>query len=229
MGINEHIKCTQFPCKDANHRSYAIPDKALDPEKISIIMISEATPPNLNDYYYSRGSPLFQRTTVQAFRDAGANVASIKDVIKIGVYLTTAIKCGKTGYSIQTSTIEECSRILEEELSQFPNVRAFMLMGDVAIKAINFIAKRAGERRVIPAGPTYKIRKGEYYFQGRRAFPSYLQAGPSFFIEKVKRKMIAEDIAAALTVVLQFKPNNISRFNAAGKVRVHPPDCGTLR
>jgi hypothetical protein len=28
--------------------------------------------------------------------------------------------------------------------------------------------------------------------------PSYLQAGPSFFIEKSKRRMIAEDIAAGL-------------------------------
>jgi hypothetical protein len=31
-------------------------------------------------------------------------------------------------------------------------------------------------------------------------FPSYLQAGPSFYIEKTKRRMIAEDIAAALTL-----------------------------
>lgn len=48
--------------------------------------------------------------------------------------------------------------------------------------------------------PTYKIRGGEYYFRGARVFPSYLQAGPSFFIEKSKRRMIAEDIAAALAV-----------------------------
>jgi hypothetical protein len=32
-------------------------------------------------------------------------------------------------------------------------------------------------------------------------FPSYLQAGPSFFIEQSKRRMIAEDIANALTLV----------------------------
>jgi nicotinamidase-related amidase len=30
-----------------------------------------------------------------------------------------------------------------------------------------------------------------------RAFPYYLQAGPSFFIEKSKRKMIAKDLSAA--------------------------------
>jgi hypothetical protein len=53
---------------------------------------------------------------------------------------------------------------------------------------------------VISAGSTYKIRGQEYFFRGARAFPSYLQAGPSFFIEKSKRKMIAEDIAAALKI-----------------------------
>ena len=54
--------------------------------------------------------------------------------------------------------------------------------------------------RVIPAGSTCKIREQEYFFWGTRAFPSYLQGGPSFFIEKSKRRMIAEDIAAALSL-----------------------------
>jgi hypothetical protein len=34
-----------------------------------------------------------------------------------------------------------------------------------------------------------------------RVFPSYLQAGPSFFIEKSKRRMVAEDIGVALRLV----------------------------
>jgi uracil-DNA glycosylase len=74
-------------------------------------------------------------------------------------------------------------------------------MGDVAIKAINSIAKRNGEPRPIPAGSTYKIRGDEFSFRGKRVFPSYLQAGPSFFIEKSKRKMIAEDISAAMELI----------------------------
>jgi hypothetical protein len=71
-------------------------------------------------------------------------------------------------------------------------------MGDVAIKAFNAIAKRQGEPRVIPAGSTYKIRGGEFTYHGRRVFPSYLQAGPSFGIEKSKQRMIAQDIANAV-------------------------------
>lgn len=119
----------------------------------------------------------------------------------MGVYFTTAVKCGKTGYGIKSSTVEECSILLEKELKLFPNVKVLMLMGDVAIKAINSIAKRNGESRVIPSGATYKIRKGQYMFQNKRVFPSYLQAGPSFFIEKSKRRMIAEDIASALALI----------------------------
>jgi uracil-DNA glycosylase len=91
--------------------------------------------------------------------------------------------------------------LLEKELALFPNVKVLMLMGDVAIKALNYIARRAGEERVVPAGSTYKIRNQKCFFRGMRVFPSYLQAGPSFFIEKSKRRMIAEDIASALRLV----------------------------
>jgi uracil-DNA glycosylase len=195
------VGCVKFPCADVRHECYVIPNIDVQPEAIAVVMISEAAPPALADYYYAGGDALFQQTTVQAFNDAGAKVSSIQEIVDRGVYLTTAVKCGKTGYGIQTSTVKECSLILEKELALFPNVQVYMLMGDVAIKAVNTIAQRAGEGRVIPAGSTYKIRGAAYFFRGKRAFPSYLQAGPSFFIEKSKRRVIAEDIAAALGLV----------------------------
>ncbi|UCB42355.1 MAG: uracil-DNA glycosylase [Dehalococcoidales bacterium] len=198
MQISHHISCEEFPCIDVKHECYIVPDVDLNPNEISIVMISEAAPENPDDYYYAGKDSLFQQTTIQAFNDAGADASSIQDILDMGVYLTTAVKCGKTGYGIKSGTIEECSKILEKELALLPNVKVFMLMGDVAIKAVNYIARRAGEGRVIPAGSTYKIRGQEYYFRGRWAFPSYLQAGPSFFIEKSKRRMIAEDIREAL-------------------------------
>lgn len=201
MRVSKCVKCEGFPCVDVDHECYVIPDVEVKPDDVSIVMISEAAPTNPGDYYYAEGNPLFEQTTVQAFNDAGVDVSSIQDILDLGVYLTTAVKCGKTGYGIKAGTIRECSRILEKELALFPDVKVFLLMGDVAIKAVNYIAKRAGEGRVIPAGSTYKIRGQEYAFRGKRAFPSYLQAGPSFFIEKSKRRMIAEDIAAALRLL----------------------------
>jgi len=201
MRVSKSVGCDKFPCADVNHECYIVPNIDVNPDDISIVMISEAAPANPGDYYYAKGDSLFQQTTVQAFNDAGANVSSIQDILDLGVYLTTAVKCGKMGYGIKASTIKECSLVLERELALFPNVKVFMLMGDVAIKAINYIAKRAGKVRAIPAGSTYKIRGQEYFLRGKRAFPSYLQAGPSFFIEKSKRRMIAEDIAAALSLV----------------------------
>lgn len=201
MRVTEHIQCDGFPCVGVNHDCYMVPDVDLDPDKVSIVLISEAAPPDAADYYYAPGDPLFQQTTVQAFQDAGAAVSSIQDILDLGVYLTTAVKCGKIGYTIRAGPIRQCSYLLERELALFPNVRAYLLMGDVAIKGLNYIAWRAGEGRVIPAGSTYKIRGPEYTFRGARAFPSYLQAGPSFFIEKSKRQMIAEDIAVALRLV----------------------------
>jgi uracil-DNA glycosylase len=180
---------------------YVVPDVEVDPERVELAMISEAAPADPGDYYYADGDPLFQRTTVQAFKDAGVDVETVRDLMRMGVYLTTAVKCGKTGYGISTNTAKECSKILRDELALFPEVKVIMLMGDAAIKALNFISQHDLGKRAIPAGSTYKIRKGEYFYGDKRVFPSYLQAGPAFFIEKSKRRMIAEDIRNAMKIL----------------------------
>jgi uracil-DNA glycosylase len=200
MRVCETVGCPDFPCTDVQHASYNVPDVEIDPQRVRVVLISEAAAAPGNGYY-APGSPLFAQTTVQAFRDAGAGMASIADILDRGVYLTTAVKCGKTGYGIRTPTVRQCAAVLlARELALFPNIRAYLLMGDVAIQAVNHLSQRAGLGRVTPAGSTYKLRGQSYYFLGARAFPSYLQAGPAFFIEKSKRAMIAEDIAAALEV-----------------------------
>ena len=202
--VDERIRCEHFPCTDVNHGAYRVPDLDVNPASISIVLISEAAPENPGDYYYAGGKPqsgaLFEQTTVLAFQDAGAQVSSLQEILDLGVILTTAVKCGKTGYGIRTATVATCSELLAEELALFPNAKALLLMGDVAIKSVNAIARRAGEGRVIPAGSTYKLRGPAYTWRGARVFPSYLQAGPSFFIEKSKRRAIAEDIREALAV-----------------------------
>jgi uracil-DNA glycosylase len=200
MKPNATVKCVDFPCTDTSRLSYIVPGMEIDTAKVSILLISEATPVKPDDYYYAGADALFAQTTLLAFQDAGAKVQSVQDILDLGVYLTTAIKCGKTGYGITTQTIENCSHLLEKELALFPNVKVYLLMGDVAIKAVNMIAKRDHAPRVVPAGSTYKIRGGEFTFRGARALPSYVQAGPAFFVEKVKRKMIAQDIQKALLI-----------------------------
>jgi uracil-DNA glycosylase len=195
------VQCKDFPCLDIQQQSHFIPDIIIDPKRVSILLISEAPPANRTDYYYAGPDAMFAKTTVLAFQDAGAKVASVQDILNLGVYLTTAVKCGKTNLGIATTTIEHCSHLLEKEIALFPNVKVFLLMGDVAIKSVNRIAKRNGEPRVIPAGSTYKIRGGEFTFRGARALPSYVQAGPAFFVEKSKRKMITEDIKQALALI----------------------------
>jgi len=195
------IHCSDFPCQDTRRASYLIPDLHLDASWVRIMLISEASPGKLSDHYYAGPTSLFAQTTLLAFQEAGASVRSISDITGLGVYLTTAVKCAKAGAGITTASIEHCSHLLEREIALFPNVCVYLLMGDVAIKALNLIARRNKEPRVIPAGATYKLRGGEYHFRGRRALPSYVQAGPAFFVEKSKRRMIAEDIRLALEIV----------------------------
>lgn len=204
MLVSKCIGCKEFPCLDVDKGCYVVPDVEVDPGGIRMVMISESAPVDRGDYYYADGDPLFQRTTVQAFNDAGVDVKSVRDLVEMGVYLTTAVKCGKTGYGISSATVKECSKTLQEELALFPKVRAIMLMGDVAIKALNYVSNRDLGKRAIPAGSTYKIRKEEYFYGKKRVFPSYLQAGPAFFIEKSKRRMIAEDIENAMKILDRF-------------------------
>jgi uracil-DNA glycosylase len=203
MKTASSVQCLDFPCLDTRRASHLIPGVDIDPVNVSILLLSEAAPTNPIDYYYAGENALFAQTTLLAFQDAGVNAKSMQELLDLGVYLTTAVKCGKTGYGIATPTIEHCSHLLEKEIALFPNVKVYLLMGDVAIKAINMIARRNREPRVIPVGATYKIRGGEFTFRGRRALPSYVQAGPAFFVEKVKRKMIAEDIKQALLLAAQ--------------------------
>jgi len=178
-----------------------IPAVEIEPDKIRVIMVSEAPPQNVRDYFYAQNNPFYMQTTLQAFNDAGLDISSMEDVLNLGVYVTTAIKCAKTAYSVSPETIENCSRILEKEIDLFPKIKTILLMGDTAIKAVNCIAKRNTGKTVIPSGSTYKIRKNKYLYKQFRVFPSYLQTGKSYLIEKSKRKMIAEDIKAALAIV----------------------------
>ena len=201
MRISERIACEAFPCQDINVDHYVIPQISLDPQNVKLLMISEAAPAYQRDYYYTGRESGYERTTLAAFNEAGVQVASFNQILDLGIYLTSAVKCGKTGYGIKAGTIKECSQILEREIALFPNAKVILLMGDVAIKSLNYIANRAGEPRVIPAESTYKIRGGAYYFRDIRVFPSYLQVGPSFGIEKSKQRMIAEDISAAMSFI----------------------------
>lgn len=199
--IHRQIGCKTFPCEDINKDHYLIPEINIDPEVVRLVLISEAAPPDPSDYYYAGESAAYARTTLAVFNQASVNANSFWDLVDRGIYFTTAVKCGKTGYGIKAGTIKTCSHILETELNLFPNVGAYLLMGDVAIKAVNYIAKRLTGARAIPAGSTYKIRGGDFFFRGQPAFPSYLQVGPSFGIEKSKQRMIVDDISRAINTI----------------------------
>ncbi|MFQ6088138.1 MAG: uracil-DNA glycosylase family protein [Candidatus Methanofastidiosia archaeon] len=201
MNMKNCIGCKEFLCTDVDKMSYALPDINIDPQQITILMISEAPPNDPKDYFYWKDNPFYMKTTINAFKDAGISISSIQDIIELGIYITTAIKCGKIGYSVSSGSIKNCSYILEKEMSYFPNIKCFLLMGDVAIKSFNYIAKRIIDKRVIPSGSTYKIRNNQFYYETKRVFPSYLQTGKNYLIEKSKRRMIAEDIKNAINCI----------------------------
>jgi uracil-DNA glycosylase len=198
MKTTDKIKCVNFPCKDIDKNGYIIPPTDIDVTKIKMLMITEAPPPDKTDYFYAAGNPFYLQTVIQAFKDAGADVSTMQDILGLGVYITTAIKCPKTALTISLETMNNCSTLLEKEVAMFPNIKVFFLGGDAAIKMMNGIWKKQTGKKVIPAGSTYKIRGEAYYFKDIRVIPSYTPAGKNFLIEKSKRHMVAEDILEAL-------------------------------
>ena len=73
MQIAEHVQCREFPCQDVSHEGYTVPGVDVDPAGIRAVMIAEAPPADVGDYFYAPGEPLFAQTTLQAFADAGVS------------------------------------------------------------------------------------------------------------------------------------------------------------
>lgn len=197
----EYTECKDFLCSDVNKSRYLVPAVEINPGKVKIVMISEAPPEDPHDYFYASGEPFYLKTTLQAFNEAGIPVNSVQDILDLGFYLTTAVKCSKMQCGVSAQSIKNCSIVLEKELALFPNIKAYRLMGDVAIKAFNYISKRLSGKNIVPAGSTYKIRKEKFFYNGKRVFPSYVQTGQNYLIEKSKRIMIAEDLSEAVKIL----------------------------
>lgn len=190
-----------YACSDVVFQNYSF---QLDPkyfERIQLVMISEAYPVNSSDYFTGSENPKYLKNTNHIFGMLGYPFLTFEDYLKNGIYLTTAIKCTKKDYLVSSKTIENCSYSLEKEIDRFPNIKVMMLMGDFAIKSMNFIWKRKFNAKVIPTGSTYKIRKEQIEANGIRFFPSYTQTGDSFGIEKVKVEMILDDTKRAMELI----------------------------
>ena len=144
-------------------------DVSLEPEQIKTVMINEAVP-----------------------------LDPVEELLHMGIYLTNAVKFPKRDTTVPKELLEESLPVLEMELGLFPNLRTVMLMGDVAKKAFNAIAKRKTGKAAVPSGSTYKLRSQEFWYCGIRVFPSYIMTGKNILIEKSKFQMAADDIRRML-------------------------------
>ena len=173
----------------------------VDPLMIKAIMINEVVPADPLQDFYGAPNADYLKTAIPLLRGAGAEIASMQDILKRGIYITNAVKTPKTGYTIDKNSIENSLPYLEAELSLFTNIKVIMLMGDVAKKAFNMITKKTTKKNIIPSISTYKLRHSEIYYNGIRVMPSYIMTGGNILIEKSKVSMATEDIATMLEII----------------------------
>ncbi len=176
-------------------------DVDVDPAGIRAIMINEVVPADPAQDFYGSSGEAYLSTTIPLFQRAGLPVETIGDILRMGVYITNAVKTPKNAYAIEKESIEESLPWLEQELALFPNVRVIMLMGDVAKKMYNRIARKTLKKNVIPSGATYKLRQTPFYHGSIRVMPSYIMTGGNILIEKAKVTMAAEDIAVMADII----------------------------
>lgn len=201
MNIKAHLTETAMR-NNVDASVLQLPDCEIDPESIKVIMISEVPPKNPEDWFYSTApDPDYMRSTFDLFAAAGVQVKNMRDILDMGIYVTTAVKSPKTGYTVEPSVIKAHLPMLKAELSLFPNLKVIMLMGDVAKKAVNMITKAETKKNVIPSQPTGRIRHNAYYWGDIRVFPSYIMTGKNLLIEKGKCDTIADDIRRMMEVV----------------------------
>jgi uracil-DNA glycosylase len=76
----------------------------------------------------------------------------MRDILDLGIYITTALKTPKEGYTPDPEVIKIQLPLLEAEFALFPNLKVIMLMGDVAIKMVNMITKAKTKKNVCQPG-----------------------------------------------------------------------------
>ena len=185
-----------------NTAALQLPNCELDHEHVKVMMINEVVPKNPDDWFYSQTSdPENRRTVLGLFEIAGIPIKNMSDVLDIGIYITAALKTPKVGYTADPAVIKSQFPLLEAEIGLFPNLKAIMLMGDVAIKSVNMIVKSKTKKNLIPSQSTYKIRNNEYFWGNIRVFPSYIMTGKNLLIEPFKRDIIVEDIRRMSKVI----------------------------
>jgi len=181
-------------------------DIDIDPTAIRAVMINEVVPEDPAQDFYGASGEMYLSTTLPLFQKAGLAADGIGDILRMGIYITNAVKTPKSGYAIEKESMEQSLPWLEKELALFPNLRVIMLMGDVAKKMFNQIARKTAKKNPIPAGATYKLRTTPFYWGDIRVMPSYIMTGGNLLIEKSKVAMAAEDIGVMAGLIGLTEP-----------------------
>ena len=185
------------------------PDCEIALENVRVIMIDEAPSLNPDNYFYSNHPKAhWVRTTLGLFKLAGFEFNSIRELLDIGIYITTSLKIprnkSKEGRKpLTTAEIKEHLPILEKEIMLFSNLKVIMLMGGTSIKAFNYIVKAQTGKSLIPAGSIGNIRNNIYEWEDKRVFPCAMMGNQNILSDDYgsARDNIADSIRQMMEII----------------------------
>lgn len=166
------------------------------PETIRVLMVTDAYPEDDRSHYvHSDPCTVAWQNTQRIFAEAGVGVSSFQGLLDRGVLMEPCLEFVKPA-RISPWHIRSGAVRIAEWIGGLPNLRAVALMGDVAIRCFNEMARPrlASGRRLIPADYTYRVRGDQYLLGPLQIFPTYLHTCESFNGERAKQRALAADM-----------------------------------
>jgi hypothetical protein len=159
-------------------------------------MLTDTLPEEPHEHYiYSDPANVAWQNTRSLFAEAGVTVRSYQDLLDQGVLMDPCLDLIRPG-RISPWHIRYGAVRISEWLTRLPQLRAIGLMGDVAIRCFNEMARPrwASARRLLPGDANYRMQ-GNRFFLGRiEVFPTYLHTSATFPLERAKQKALADDM-----------------------------------
>jgi|GEM_PF-5013987 len=175
----------------------------VDPAGVRVLILTDACPEDAREHFTASDpdTPAWQNTQ-QLFAAAGLQVGCYQDLLEHGIAMETCLD-GLRPRRLSPFHLSSGAARIEAMLGRFPNLKALMLMGEVAIRCFHHLTRpRWSSRRQRSSEHEYQIRGVESFLGPVQVFPSYLHTAAGFLQERARCRTVIEQLETVMQQVL---------------------------